>query len=81
MSDEEWEIIAKDELNDSRLAKKKHNDWLKKMDCWSVAQYPTKKNKDKKNKANASKSKKSKIGDTEIDMNNKEELKERCTEI
>jgi tubulin monoglycylase TTLL3/8 len=32
VSEDEWDIIAKDELDESKLAKKKHKDWLKRMD-------------------------------------------------
>ena len=29
VSDAEWGLIAKNELDESKLARKKHNDWLK----------------------------------------------------
>ena len=50
------------------------------MDWWSVAQHPKKKTEPKKVKANATKPKKSKVGE-EIDISNKEELKDRWIEI
>jgi hypothetical protein len=73
VSDEEWEIIAKDELNESKLAKKKHKDWLKKMDCWRVTQHPPKQEK-KKNKRK--KQVKEELKDA-IDINDEGELRDR----
>ncbi len=37
--DEEWDIIGKDEMSEARLAKKKHKDWMHKMDCKSIKLY------------------------------------------
>jgi hypothetical protein len=42
-------VIAKDELNEAKLAKKKHKDWVK-MNCWKTSLYPPKKNTEKKPK-------------------------------
>lgn len=33
VTDKEWEILASDELNEESLAKKKHEEWLKSIDC------------------------------------------------
>ena len=33
VTDKEWEILASDELNEETLAKKKHEEWLKSIDC------------------------------------------------
>lgn len=86
VSDEEWDIIAKDELNESKLAKKKHQDWLKRMDCWKVAQHPknqkpgTKEKKDKKPKKRGPKIEGKELKET-IEEDDDEELRERCLEI
>lgn len=73
VSDEEWEVIAKDELNESKLAKKKHKDWLKKMDCWRVAQHPQKEDKKKKRKK---KKAQEDLKET-IDIDDEDELRDR----
>jgi tubulin monoglycylase TTLL3/8 len=73
VSDAEWGIIAKNELDESKLARKKHNDWLKKMDCWKVAQ-PKGKTEIKK-----------RIKETDqketIEIDDIDELREKCVEI
>ena len=33
VTEKEWEILGSDELNAEGLAKKKHEDWLKSIDC------------------------------------------------
>lgn len=33
ITDKQWEILASDELNEESLAKKKHEEWLKSIDC------------------------------------------------
>ena len=33
VTDKEWEILAQDELTEEGLAKKKHDEWLKSLDC------------------------------------------------
>ena len=33
VTDKEWEILAQDELNEEGLAKKKHEEWLKSIEC------------------------------------------------
>ena len=53
MTDKEWEILASDELNAEGLAKKKHDEWLKSIDCkfGSVGvNAPKKEEKEKKKK-------------------------------
>ena len=83
VSDEEWEKIAKDELNESKLAKKKHKDWLKKMDCWRVTQHP-KLLKGEKTKEKKKKPKKKAIeaeSKETIDIDDEDELRERCLDI
>ena len=39
VEDSEWDLIGKDELDEKTLAKKKHTDWLKKMDCKTTRLY------------------------------------------
>jgi len=52
VSDKEWDIIGKDEMSETRLAKRKHKDWLKKMDVKkpALAKIEEKKTKKKKKK-------------------------------
>lgn len=53
VTDKEWEILASDELNAEGLAKKKHDEWLKSIDCkfGSVGvNVPKKEEKEKKKK-------------------------------
>lgn len=80
VSDEEWKIIAKDELNESKLAKKKHKNWLKKMDCGKIA-HSLKNAKEEKKK----KPKKKKIEvekeEENFENDNEDELMEKCTDI
>lgn len=79
VSDEEWDIIAKDELNESKLAKKKHKDWLKRMDCWRVAQHPK---KDEKSKKKAKPKKQKTIPQTEeIEIDDEDQLRDKCSDI
>ena len=33
ITDKQWEILASDELNEESLAKKKHEEWIKSIDC------------------------------------------------
>ena len=77
VSDEEWDIIAKDELNESKLAKKKHNDWLKRMDCWKVNQQVSKQDKKKKGK----KIVKKKITKETDEIDDDDELRTKCLDI
>ena len=81
VSEEEWDVIAKDELNECKLAKKKHKDWLKRMDCWRVSQHPKKAKKEEK-KGKKIKPKKSKKAEVEeVSDDDDEILKEKCTDI
>lgn len=80
VSDEEWEIIAKDELDESKLAKKKHNDWLKRMDCWKVGQLKDKNGKLKQPKKPVVKSKNLELKET-VDLDNADDLREKCVDI
>ena len=80
VSEKEWEQIAADELNESKLAKKKHKDWLKRMDCWKVSQHPIKKNELKK-KASKKKRVEGKELKETIEENDEDELRERCLDI
>lgn len=82
VNEEEWETIAKDELNESKLAKKKHKDWLKRMDCWKVAQHAQKKEeeKSKKKKKKAIKVEGKEFKET-IDEDDEEDLRDRCVDI
>lgn len=52
VTDKEWEIMAQDELTEEGLAKKKHDEWLKSIDCKfnPVSKDKTKSEKKKKKK-------------------------------
>jgi tubulin monoglycylase TTLL3/8 len=80
VSDEEWELIAKDELNKSKLAKKKHSDWMKRMDWWKVSQHPAKKEDKKKRKAKTKNIEGKDMKET-IDENDEDELREKSLDI
>lgn len=74
VSDKEWDIIGKDEMSETRLAKKKHKDWMKKMDCKSskLAKIDEKTEKTKKKK------KKKVVVEEDLEELDDEEIMERC---
>jgi len=75
VSDREWDIIGKDEMSETRLAKKKHKDWLKKMDCKKTALAKVDNAADKTKKK---KKKKPVVVEEDLEELDEEEIRERA---
>ena len=86
VEDFEWDIIGKDELDEKSLQKKKHTDWLKKMDCKTTRLYidPAKKKEEEKKRKKRSKKVSEKNDErlaNEEDDEYEEDIKERSERV